>query len=237
MSRGFFIAGTDTGVGKTLVAGGLAAALAARGIDVGVVKPVESGCERRRDGLYPADAAFLKRMAGLDAPLEVVCPFRLEAPLAPAVAASREGVTIHLKELEAAVRAVSSRHAVTLCEGAGGLYVPLDGEGGCVIDLIKLVGFPVLVVGRLGLGTINHSTLTVRALQSVGARVAGVVLSQTDPARGTAEETNPGAVEGLTGVPILGVVPYLGEGAHHRLERAALAEVITKSIDLERLLK
>lgn len=237
MSRGLFIAGTDTGVGKTLVAGGVAAALTARSLDVGVVKPVESGCERRQDGLYPADAAFLKRMAGSDDPLEVVCPYRLEAPLAPAVAAEREGVTIGLKELEAAVRAVSSSHAVTLCEGAGGLYVPLDGKGGCVIDLIQLVGFPVLIVGRLGLGTINHSTLTVRALQTVGARVVGVVLSQTDPGRGPAEETNPGVVERLTGVPLLGVVPYLGEEALLRLEREALAEVISKSIDLDKLLK
>ena len=114
MSRGLFVTGTDSGVGKTLVAGGIAAALSARGVDVGVVKPVESGCVRTSNGLFPADAAFLKRMSGAQEPLEAICPVRLEAPLAPAVAAEREGVTISLEELEAAVRAVASGHALTL---------------------------------------------------------------------------------------------------------------------------
>ncbi len=237
MSRGLFVTGTDSGVGKTLVAGGLAAALSARGVDVGVVKPVESGCVRTSNGLFPADAAFLKRMAGAQEPLETICPVRLEAPLAPAVAAEREGVTISLEELEAAVRAVASGHALTLCEGAGGLYVPLDGDRGCVIDLIERVAFPVLVVGRLGLGTINHTTLTVRALQAVGASVAGVVLSQTASVRGQAEETNPGVVEGLTGVPLLGVVPYLEDFSDgQRIERGVLAGVIEEVLDLSIIL-
>ena len=238
MSRGLFVTGTDTGVGKTLIAGGVAAALVARGVDVGVAKPVESGCLRTSNGLVPTDAAFLKRMASAPEPLEDICPVRLEAPLAPAVAAEREGVTIHLDELEAAVRSVASRHALTLCEGAGGLYVPLDGERGCVIDLIQRVGFPALVVGRLGLGTINHTTLTVRALQAARVDVVGVVLSQTGPERGPAEETNPAAVERLTGVPLLGVVPYLEElGGGLEIEREALAAVIEEALDLSIILK
>jgi dethiobiotin synthetase len=236
--RGLFVTGTDTGVGKTLVAGGIAAALFGRGVDVGVVKPVESGCLRTSNGLVPTDSVFLKRMASSQEPLEDICPVRLEAPLAPAVAAEREGVKISLEELEAAVLSVASRHDLTLCEGAGGLYVPLDGERGCVIDLIQRVGFPALVVGRLGLGTINHTTLTVRALEGAGVEVAGVVLSQTAPEKGPAEETNPDAVERLAGVPLLGVVPYMEElGGGLDVEREALAAVIEEALDLDKLLK
>jgi dethiobiotin synthetase len=231
------VTGTDTGVGKTLVAGGLAAALSARGIDVGVVKPVESGCERRDNGLYPADAAFLKRMAGSDDPLGRVCPVRLEAPLAPSVAAGREGVIISLDELEDAVRAVCSRHDFTICEGAGGVYVPLDSLWACVIDLIKRVGFPVLVVGRLGLGTINHTTLTVKALQSERVAVAGAVLSQEGPGWGPAEETNPDVIRTLTGVPVVGVFPFLGGGSPESVTKEELAEVAERALDLDILLK
>lgn len=238
MSRGLFVTGTDTGVGKTLVAGGLAAALAARGVDVGVAKPVESGCARRSNGLFPADAAFLKRMAGTDESLDAICPVRLASPLAPAVAAEREGVTIRLEALAEAVRAVAAHHALTLCEGAGGLYVPLDGQNGCVIDLIQRIGFPALVVGRLGLGTINHTTLTVRALRAAGASVAGIVLCQTEPGWGLAEETNPDAVAGLTGVPLAGVVPYREDLCTiERIEREALTAVMDEVLDLDMLLK
>jgi dethiobiotin synthetase len=237
VSQGLFVTGTDTGVGKTLVAGGLAAALAARGLNVGVAKPVESGCERRDTGLYPADAAFLKRMAGSEDSLELICPVRLEAPLAPSVAAEKEGVTIRLEELEEAVRAVASRHSVTICEGAGGLYVPIDGQGACVIDFIRRVGFPVLVAGRLGLGTINHTTLTVKALQAVGAKVAGIVLSKTDSGPDPAEEKNPGAVESLTGVSVVGVVPYMHECSTETVNRDELASIFSEALDLESLLK
>lgn len=236
MSRGLFVTGTDTRVGKTLVAGGLAAALSSIGLNVGVVKPVESGCEQRENGLYPTDAAFLKRMAGSGDPLETVCPVRLEAPLAPSVAAEKEGLEISLDALEEAVRAIASRHSVTICEGAGGLYVPLDGQGGCVIDLIQRVGFPVLVVGRLGLGTINHTTLTVKALSAVGAKVAGIVLSKTEPGAEPAEEKNPEVVETLTGVSVLGVVPFLDGWNTETIDRDGLASVVSEALDLDQLL-
>ncbi len=237
MSHGLFITGTDTGVGKTLVAGGLAAALAARGLDVGVVKPVESGCKRRAKGLHPTDAAFLKRMAGSHDPLEAVCPIRLEAAVAPSVAAEREGVTILLDRLLAGVRAVEQRHDVTICEGAGGLYVPLNGQGSCVLHLIQQVGYPVVVVGRLGLGTINHTTLTVAALHEASAEVAGIILSQTQPEFGLAEETNPAEVGRLSGAPFLGVVPYLGELSLEGIGREFLAEAVSTAVDLDTLLK
>ncbi len=219
------------------MAGGLAAALATRGLDVGVVKPVESGCERRDSGLYPADAAFLKRMAGSGDPLEMICPVRLEAPLAPSVAAEQEGLEIGLDALEKAVRAVASRHSVTICEGAGGLYVPLDGRGACVIDLIQRIGFPALVVGRLGLGTINHTALTVKALEAGGVKVAGIVLSKTGPGADRADEKNPEVVETLTGVSVLGVVPFLDGWNAETVSRDELASVLSEALDLDMLLK
>ncbi|MFQ6671966.1 MAG: ATP-dependent dethiobiotin synthetase BioD, partial [Candidatus Tectimicrobiota bacterium] len=112
------------------------------------------------------------------------------------------------------------------------------GQNGCVIDLIRCVGFPALVVGRLGLGTINHTTLTVQALHAAGASVVGIVLSQTGPGQGLAEETNPAVVERLTGVPLAGVVPFREAfSALERIEREALAAVMDEVLDLDIFLK
>ena len=95
--RNFFITGTDTGVGKTIVAGAIAAALSARGMKVGVMKPAETGCRERRGELYPKDAAFLKKASGSGFPLDLICPYRFPEPLAPAIAAVRAGATIDLQ--------------------------------------------------------------------------------------------------------------------------------------------
>lgn len=165
---GYFVTGTDTGVGKTRVACGLAGAARARGLRVGVLKPAESG-----DG---GDALALKKASACPLPLELIRPYAFRAALAPAVAAAQEGKRVLMQPILKAFKAVSSISDFVLVEGAGGLLVPY-GPGLDGASLAKAMGLPLLIVARRGLGTINHSLLTLEAARARGLRVAAVVLS------------------------------------------------------------
>ena len=243
MGPALFITGTDTGVGKTIVAGGLAAALSVRGIDVGVMKPVESGCPRVDGSLHPADGLFLRRMAGSGQRLKTVVPCTLEHPLAPAVAARLEGRSIDPDQLVSACRRIRARHDLVIVEGAGGLLVPIA-PGWLMADLAAAMALPLLVVARLELGTINHALLTVEAARARGIRVTGVVLNQTRPEIDLAARTNPEELRSLLDAPILGVMPYLPEmacedwlGTKPNRAREVLAHTIEAAVDIDRLLE
>lgn len=205
MSAGLFVTGTDTGVGKTTVAAGLLLALRQRGIRAGALKPAETGWE---GGGWPPDGAALAAAAGLPLPREQVVPYAFAEPLAPAVAARRAGVTIDPAVLDAAYGALASRYPLVLVEGAGGLAVPLTGEL-TMAGLAARWHLPLLVVARAGLGTINHTVLTVSYARQHGLRVLGVVINGYPEHPGPAEETNPGVIAAMAGVPILGRIPSL----------------------------
>jgi len=210
MNRGLFITGTDTGVGKTFVAAGLARCLKDRGFDPGVLKPVETGCALRRGKRIPRDGSFLKYMAGATEPIEEIVPYRLAAPLAPQVAAEREGIRIQTRRLQSAFRAISSRHPFTLVEGAGGILVPVTRKA-TMVDLMKQFKLPVLLVSRIGLGTLNHTLLTLYYLAQNGIPVAGVVLNDPDGCRDLSARSNPSTLAQWSSAPIMGSIPY-GKG-------------------------
>ncbi len=207
--RGLLITGTDTGVGKTFVACGLAAALRARGLRVAPFKPAETGCERdaQSDELIPADARLLQRATGTDASLDVICPYRFETPVAPWVAAQREGKRIEPSRLEECYRELISLHDVVLVETAGGILVPL-GEKFHYGDLARILNLPVLVVSGSKLGVINHTLLTVEFLRSAGLQILACVLNHPYDKDGPAVETNAAALRQLAGVP-LSVLPRM----------------------------
>jgi len=221
MSAGFFITGTDTGVGKTLVAGAAAAAFARQGKRVGVMKPCETGCPTHNGRRAAADALFLKTMARSDAPIEQICPYRLRDPLAPWVAAQREDIAIDIARIVSLYEAMRSRCDVMLVEGAGGWMVPLT-ETVMNLDLALLTGLPLLVVARLTLGTINHTLLTEQQAIRSGASIAGVLVNQTTPETDCSAETNPGVLRALCESPVIGPLPHLAE--HERSSAAALAD-------------
>lgn len=222
MRRGVFITGTDTAVGKTLVTAGLARALVARGVNVGVMKPVETGCRSGRDSHDDggaSDAVRLRRAAGSRDALGLIAPYRLRLPLAPMVAAARERRRISPGRLIAAYRTLAGRHDVMLVEGIGGLLVPLTAQDS-VADLICRLGLPVLIVARAGLGTVNHTLLTLEAARARKITVLGVVLNTTTPRRhGPAERTGAAALRRLVDVPVFGPLPYL-RGHEDRVIRA-----------------
>jgi len=200
--KGIFVAGTDTAVGKTYVAVGLAAALRKKGVNVGVFKPFESGT-----GSGHEDFRLLKEASGSADPDDWICPYRFAEALAPAVAAKRAGAEIDWCHVTDCFESIAIKHDFVITEGSGGLLVPLA-ENKTNIDLIKECEFPVLLVARLGLGTINHTLLSLEALAARKIPCAGVVLNQTHPEMGVAEATNPGELTRIASVPILGVVPW-----------------------------
>lgn len=205
---GLFVTGTDTGVGKTLMAGGLAALFRERGVDVGVMKPVETGCPRRDGQLIAEDARFLRKMSGAEDEMELIAPYSLAQPLAPAVAAPGEGVNIDLAVIQRAYCTLSRRHELVIVEGAGGLLVPVTGRY-FMADLARLLALPLLVVARASLGTINHSLLTLHYARREALPVLGLVMNHTTPEAGAAEKTNATALKRWADCPFLGTLPYL----------------------------
>ncbi|WP_027365195.1 dethiobiotin synthase [Desulfotruncus alcoholivorax] len=206
--NGFFITGTDTGVGKTVVTAGLAANLKQKGFNVGVMKPLQTGSEKTGRGLVSIDALYAMQVAEINDPMEIVSPYRLEPPLAPRIASEITGVTIEVDKISRAYQKLCERHDFMLVEGAGGIMVPIKGKF-LMADLALLLDLPVLIVARPGLGTVNHTLLTVEYAKSRGIQIAGIIINDFDQSEaGPAEKTNPGLIEELSGVPVVGIIPH-----------------------------
>ncbi len=203
----FFICGTDTGVGKTTVTGILLKNFNDTGIRAGGFKPLESGCRSHQHHLKRADSEHLKKMGKMDDPINRINPYAFKEALAPGVAAERENKKISFTKIKNCLKQLQKKYDLVLIEGAGGLLVPVAGKK-TNVDLIRYLGAPVIIVARLGLGTINHTLLTLHHLQHHKIPVAGVILNETSPLKTIAEKTNPDVLKKFK-IPILGIVPYL----------------------------
>ncbi len=222
---GLFVTGTDTGVGKTYVAGLVARALCRAGHRVGVYKPAASGCRHDGKTLISDDALALWEAAGRPGSLEKVCPQRFVAPLAPHLAAEEEGRHLDAELLRRGLDYWRQRSDVILVEGAGGLMSPL-GECACVADLARSFGYPLLVVARNALGTINHTLQTLIAAHCFheGLPVAGIVFNTPSPAAGDPSvATNRRELAARATVPILAEVAFAGQDFDAEIDWRALA--------------
>lgn len=218
ITSGLFVTGTDTGVGKTYVSAGIARALTCRGVDVGVMKPAETGCRMRGGRLMPRDALLLIKSANVKDPLSLVNPYRFRRPLAPAVAAELEEKTIDPSKIIKAFQLLSNRHDFMIVEGAGGIMVPLS-ENYTYLDLAKKLGLPVLIVARPGLGTINHTMLTIAALRGRKIRIAGIVINcSLDRKSGPAEKSSPEVIGRMSNVRIMGTIRFDSRRFDHLLD-------------------
>lgn len=216
MHKGIFITGTDTGVGKTFVAAGLIKAIRGKGINVCPMKPVETGCRIKKGRLVPADAVKLLKASGIEESLEAVNPYRFRQPLAPAVAAENEGIVIKRSNIISAYKRLSKSYDFIVIEGAGGIMTPVYKEYLC-LDMIKNFALSVIIVSRPGLGTINHSLLTIEAARSRGVNVHGLIINHAaDKGKDLSEKSNPEIIESIGRVPILGIIPYLKNPASLR---------------------
>jgi dethiobiotin synthetase len=202
--RGLFVTGTDTGVGKSVVAAAVCAALVERGEPVAAFKPVVTGLDDPVEA-WPRDHELLAQAAGgRQSPAEVA-PYLFGPPLSPHFAAELAGATIEPARLAEAARAAAEGRAL-VAEGVGGLLVPIT-PGYLVRDLAIELGLPLLIAARTGLGTINHTLLTIEAARAAGLDVAGVVMTPWPGAPEPIEVSNRATVERLGGVPVAGLPP------------------------------
>ncbi len=234
---GLFITGTDTGVGKTLVTCAIASAIRRQepGACLGVLKPFASGCRKDREGLVSEDAEALAHFADARQPLEIITPIRFAAPLAPAAAAREADEPIDWSALSRSLSRIDHECDAVLMEGVGGLMVPLDPTRPkyTVLNLIVELGYPVLIVTRAGLGTLNHTAMTAHLLKQAGCRIVGMVINgyvadavQTDD---PSIAGNRYWLEKMTGLTTLAVVPRVdpvgAQPQHGRIDPAILEAV------------
>ena len=209
VNQGVFITGTDTGVGKTLVTAALALALKKHGLEIGVMKPIETGVSQSR--IAASDAGRLRAIVESEDVLGAICPFQFELPLAPLAVAQTERRVISLEVIRQVYRLLSSRYDYMIVEGVGGVHVPIAPKID-VVDLIVRLKLPVVVVGRAGLGGINHALLTIEALRRRKLRIVALVLNcphstKSNIARLQARTTTE-TLRKQAGVPVLGPFPF-----------------------------
>ena len=219
MTRGLFITGTDTGVGKTAITSALLTVLRARGVDAVPMKPIQTGCLKRGGEVVAPDLDHCLRAIKFNptvAEAEWMCPYRFVPACSPHLAARLARRPIQLRSLSAAFRQLVARHDFVLVEGAGGVFTPLGG-GRSMLDMMRTLGLPALVVARPGLGTLNHTLLTLAALRAAQVPIAGVMLCATRPGRrGQVERDNYAALVELGQVELLGRLPFIRAAADFR---------------------
>jgi len=234
--RGIVITGTDTGVGKTVVGCGLAAALTAQQKRIGVLKPAETGCVLRDGALYAEDAARLAAFARSPLSLDQVCPYRFAPPVAPSVAAELAGVVIDPQRIATVFEQTAACHDFTIVEGAGGLLVPLNGRY-TFADLARDLCLPLLVVVGSKLGALNHTLLTLHCAQTRLLPLVGYILNHPAPPSDVAIQTNARTLAHLTDVPCLGALPFLSLSGDIERDRTLFCEVFPRAVDLAAVLR
>lgn len=229
--RGVFITGTGTGVGKTAVAAGLAWALRKRGIDVGVMKPFATAGRVFSKKYRSSDTAVLARAAGTFEPDHELNPFFYSIAASPLMASqARNEPPVDIAKTMLALEKLAGRHDFTIVEGIGGIMVPLT-ENEYVADFAKRIDLPVVIVSQPMLGTLNHTLLTVMACQKFGLDIKGIIINKMPKKPSIIEQKTPKVIEELSGVPVLGTLPF-SKGANY----AKIGRLLEKEMDLDRLL-
>lgn len=232
--KGFFVTGTGTGVGKTRVACGLSAYFSVKkGLDVGVMKPFEPGLALRGKDSLPWDAISLKEASGSQDDLSLINPYSFDAAMSPDSAAEIEHVQIDLEHLDRIYEQLSREHDLLFVEGSGGVLTPIR-RNFFISDLVKRWRLPVIIVARLGIGTVNHTLLTRRFLKAEGIPVAAVILNDLEGKHDASTRTNPGILSRYLEVPLLGVFPHRNGTA--TMDRETLAEIVEKNLNVKLLL-
>lgn len=224
-ARGVFIAGTDTGIGKTEVATGMVRALVRRGIRVAVMKPIAAGATRTPEGLRNEDALALSAASNVPAPYAEVNPYCLSLPASPHIAARFAGISVDLAVIRRTFEALRARADVTVVEGAGGWLAPI-GDRETMADVATTLGLPVVLVVGLRLGCLSHALLTAEAIASRGLRLAGWVANHVLPQFEHAAE-NLATLERRLPAPLLESVAFNGiaftsDTAAERLIKASI---------------
>jgi dethiobiotin synthetase len=253
MGTAIFITGTDTDIGKTVVGAGLALAFHKAGLNVGVMKPVATGCLPRREpsvsgdskngrrpvaqglSLFSEDVEYLMGACECRDERELVCPYMLREPLAPEVAAELEGVKIDVRKMVRAYKELCRKHDALIVEGAGGLLVPIK-KNYFMVDLIAAFSAPIIIVARPGLGTINHTLLTRELAGARKIGVAGILINNFVERPSLAERTNPDVIRRYSGKQLLGIMPHVAGVSVAHKRYGGLLEATEANIDVNRIL-
>jgi dethiobiotin synthetase len=224
-AKGFFVTGTDTGVGKTIITAALIKVISRPGFTTGGMKPVESGCLQQGDVLVPSDGMFIKTIAHMEENIRQITPCCFKSPLAPLPASENEDISVDFEKINKAFADISGNYDVVIVEGIGGLLVPIT-RNYFVIDMAKYFNLPLIVVSRPSLGTINHTMLTVNYALKEGLRVAGIIINYNQPPENTlAEATNAEIIKRVSPVPVIGIFPYLTDMESATIEKAAVENI------------
>jgi dethiobiotin synthetase len=208
-AQGLFITGTDTGVGKTVVTAAILAYFQHQGKKAGVMKPIETGVDNECSSPANSDALFLMETGGIEDPLAEVCPIRLKPAASPFQAAMIENRSIQPETILSAYEKLSGQYDWMLVEGIGGVQVPITRDYG-MVELMRDLGLPAVVVVRYQLGTLNHTLLTLDTLKQNGIPVKGIIFNRTGPqAPDAIEQDQPRLIEELSGAKVLGEFPYI----------------------------
>ena len=202
----FFVAGTDTGVGKTRITAGLLAAGRAAGLSVAGMKPVASGAEIHEGGLVSADALLIAEASGQTTPYDKLNPYCLLDAISPHIAANRTNIRIDIRKIADIANQIAARHELLLIEGAGGWYTPIS-DRESMADVTKALKAPVILVIALRLGCLNHAQLTREAIEHCGCSMAGWIATHID-SHFAASEENIATLERLMRSPPLAVLPH-----------------------------
>lgn len=207
MGKSYFVTGTDTGIGKTLIASALVYGYGQRGLKAVGMKPVAAGCVEHEDSLLSEDVSMLMAAGNVAAPLEIHNPYAFKPAIAPHIAAARSGVVIRFEAIQRAYEELTTLADMVVVEGVGGFRVPLRDDLDTA-DMAQALHIPVILVVGMRLGCLSHALLTVEAIRARGLELAGWVANQVDPQMSVYEE-NLQALEQRIAAPCLGRIPYL----------------------------
>lgn len=230
-----FITGTDTNVGKTVVTAMLVKQLRHSGIQAVPYKPIQTGLITQSGEKHAPDVLFYKQTNDLAEHLSYNT-YLFEKACSPHLAASLENTSISLAKINKEIQDLEEKMETVVIEGAGGLYVPLNESGVCMIDLIEQLHVPAIIVARAGVGTINHTTLTVSALRAKGIPIIGVILNNLDHSNEQLIADNTQMIERLCDLPVLGALPFY-EDVLTLFTDQVLQEEIAQAWKLEKIVE
>ncbi|HJO55634.1 MAG TPA: dethiobiotin synthase [Candidatus Scalindua sp.] len=231
MEKGVFVTGCDTGVGKTVIAGAIAASMKAHGLDVGVMKPVASGAKEIEGKLISEDAVYLKKIIESTDDDALVNPILLKPPIAPTIAASKAGILIDIDKILKAYEALTNKHDFVVVEGVGGLMVPID-DNLFVADLARKMDLALVIVTVDYLGAINHTLLTIEYARSRNLRIKGIVINMLKNGDDLVRE-----IEKYSSVPVLGTIPFKEIVSVEDCVYGDIVEDFRREIDISKIMR
>jgi dethiobiotin synthetase len=231
MEKGIFVTGIDTGVGKTVIAGAIAAAIKAHGLDVGVMKPVATGAKEIEGRLVSEDVVYLKKIIGSTDDDDLVNPIRLKPALAPNMAASRAGITIDTGKVWKAYKEITDKHDFVVVEGIGGLMVPID-DNLLVADMALKMGLALVIVSKHYPGAINHTLLTLEYARSRNLRIKGIIFNMLRN-----DEDFVGEIGRFSSVRVLGAIPFKENVCVEECVYGDIVEHFRKEINISNIMR